>query len=169
MPVTVESQVYIFLYSILGGILIAFIYDLFRIKRKAVKTAVILISLEDLIFWFIVSIIMFMVVYNSNDGEIRGFIFLGTAIGIILYATLLSRIIINFSLFVLRLIFKILYFIWMVITYPFRFIFKLAGYPIRFLIKIIKRFVRKIRNVGRNNTHKIKFWRRVFKNARKKI
>lgn len=164
-----ESQAYIFLYSILGGILIAFVYDLFRIKRKAVKTAIVFIYLEDLIFWVIVAIVMFAVVYLSNDGEIRGFIFLGTVLGIVIYIILFSKIVINSSMFVLRVIFKVLYFLWVVVTYPFRITIKVLSYPAKFFIKNSKRFLRKAKNISKGKTVKIKFWNKIFKNAIKKI
>lgn len=168
MPVTVQSQVYIFLYSILGGVLIAFIYDLFRIKRKAVKTAIVFIYLEDLIFWIIVAIIMFVVVYLSNEGEVRGFIFIGTLLGIILYIALFSKIVINSSMFVLRIIFKVFYFVWVIISYPFRIVFKMVGYPVRFFVKIARKYMKKVRNIGRRKSFKIKFWSRIFRNALRK-
>jgi len=66
--------------------IIAFIYDAFRIKRRAVKTSALVTYIEDIIYWIIVSIIMFAVVYYSNEGEIRGYLFLGTILGAVLYA-----------------------------------------------------------------------------------
>ena len=57
--------------------LIAFIFDLFRIKRKAVETGNLLTYIEDLLYWIIAALVMFAVVYLANEGELRGYIFLG--------------------------------------------------------------------------------------------
>jgi len=149
--------------------LIALVYDLFRIKRRAIKTSTIFIYIEDLIFWVIVAIIMFAVIYYSNEGEIRGYIFIGTAIGITLYILLFSRIVINSFLFVLKTIYRILKFIWKVLTYPFRIIFKLLSYPVNFFVKLSGKTLRKVKQIGRGRAVKIKFWRKVFRNARKKM
>jgi len=149
--------------------LIAFVYDLFRIKRRAVKTSSIFIYIEDLIFWVIVALIMFVVIYYSNEGEIRGYIFIGTAIGITLYTLLFSTIVIKSSLFVIRTIYKILKFIWEILTYPFRIIFKLLSYPLRFFMKLSGKVLRRAKHIGRGKAVKIKFWGKVLRNARKKI
>ena len=149
--------------------IIALVYDLFRIKRRAIKTSSIFIYIEDLIFWVIVALIMFAVIYYSNEGEIRGYIFIGTAIGITLYTLLFSRIVIKSFLFILRTVYKIFKFIWKVLTYPFRIIFKLLSYPVRFFIKLSRKVFRRVKHIGRGNAVKIKFWNKVFRNARKKI
>lgn len=155
--------------SVVGGMLIAFVYDAFRIKRKAVKTSAVIIYVEDLIFWVIVAIIMFAVVYLSNEGEIRGYIFIGSILGVIIYVLIFSKIVMTVFLFILRVIYKIIKFIWTVITYPFRIILKILSFPAGFILKILKKFYRGARRVGRNRATKLSIWSKVLKNVRKKI
>lgn len=95
MPITIASQAHIFLVSVAGGIVAAFIYDLMRIRRKTIHACSILVHLEDILFWILTAIIFFLLAYYSNDGEIRGFMFIGAAIGAILYILTLSKIIIK--------------------------------------------------------------------------
>ena len=82
----------------------ALIYDLFRIKRKTIRTLNLITYIEDLIYWIIVSLIIFLMVYISNDGQLRGFIFLGIAVGALLYIMLLSRLVMKVSLSILSFI-----------------------------------------------------------------
>jgi spore cortex biosynthesis protein YabQ len=169
LPISVVNQVYTFLYSVVGGAVIAFIYDIFRIKRKAVKTKSLIIQLEDLLFWVIVSIVMLAVIYFSNEGEIRGFIFIGTVLGVILYVVLLSNIVMKVSLFILKIIFRILRAVWLVISFPFKIIIKILLIPFKLLIKVSGTGIKSARVIVRNKRTKTALWRRVRKNLKEKI
>ena len=169
MPISVSNQAYIFLCSVLGGMLIAFIYDIFRISRKAVRTGSLFIHLEDFIYWIIIAVVMFGVVYYSNDGEIRGYIFLGAMIGVVLYVLLLSKIVVRSSLLIIRIVFKVVKTIWMIISYPFKVIFKAISYPVGIIYKNSRKRLREVRGYGRNKVSKASIWRKVLKNVRKKI
>lgn len=169
MPVSVKSQVNVFLWSIVGGVLIALIYDFFRIKRKAVKTGIIAIYFEDLMYWIIVAIVMFAVVYYSNEGEIRGFIFLGTIFGVILYALLFSKLVMNSAMFFIKLIFNILKELWKIITFPFKLIIKILSYPAKLIARAAQKLYKGSKTFGRNRIAKIKMWGKRYKNRIKKI
>jgi spore cortex biosynthesis protein YabQ len=78
--ISIVDQVYIFLYAILGGAIVAFLYDILRIKRRAIKTSIILVSLEDILYWLVAAVLLFLIVYKSNSGEMRGYIFIGNVI-----------------------------------------------------------------------------------------
>lgn len=167
--VSVSNQAYIFLCSVIGGMLIAFIYDMFRIKRKTFKTRSIGVFIEDLVFWIIVALVMFAVVYYSNEGELRGFIFIGTVIGVILYMLLLSRFVMNFFLAILCIIKKILKKIWFIISYPFRIIIKILGIPCSFMVNVSKKTAKRVKRIGRSQLSKMAIIKRMFRNVIKKI
>ncbi|WP_242855792.1 spore cortex biosynthesis protein YabQ [Ruminiclostridium josui] len=125
----IVEQVYIFFYAVLAGGVLAFLYDILRIKRRAIKTNVIILSVEDIIFWLLSAIIVFLTVYNSNDGQMRGFIFIGNILGVILYLSLFSKFVIASSMMVINFIKRIVLFIWRVVTYPFKLIYKIISVP----------------------------------------
>ncbi len=133
----IVEQVYIFFYAILAGAIAAFLYDILRIKRRAIKTNVIFVSLEDILFWLIAAVVMFITVYNINSGEMRGYIFIGNIIGVTLYETLLSNIIIKSSVMVINIIKRIIKFLWMIFTYPFILLYKIISVPVRFIFRLI--------------------------------
>lgn len=140
--ILIVDQVYIFLYAILGGAIVAFLYDVLRIKRRAIRTGVIMVSLEDILYWFVAAIFLFITVYNSNSGEMRGYILIGNVIGVILYESIFSRIIIASSVRVINFTKRILIFVLKIMSYPFRLIFKLLIVPISFILKQIFKPVR---------------------------
>lgn len=169
MPISISSQANVFLWSIIGGMLIGLAYDVFRIKRKAIRTGSFLVYIEDLTYWIIAALIMFFIVYYSNDGEVRGYIFIGTIIGVILYALLLSKIIMKSSLFIIRLVYKLIKTIFDVLTYPIRVIIKILAVPAGFLIKLSKKSLKRARGISRIRFAKAAMWRKTLKNKRKKI
>lgn len=114
--VSIFSQVTTFFYSILGGLLIAFVYDLFRIKRKVVRTREFVVFAEDILFWILGAVIMFIAVYIGNDGEVRGFVFLGAMLGAVLYFLTLSKVVISILLKAIGIIKKIFKVVFKIIT-----------------------------------------------------
>ncbi len=135
MIISVSEQVLVFLSTAICGMVIAFVYDIFRIFRKAVRTGSLVTFVQDILYWLIASVIMFITIYHSNDGELRGFLFFGAFLGVILYALMFSRVIMNSSLFIIRITTIILKFIAFIISYPFRIIVKLIAAPVCRMIK----------------------------------
>ncbi len=149
MILSISDQVIVFLWSVVCGAAIAFVYDLFRIFRKAIKTGSLVTFVQDVLYWLITSVIMFLTSYYSNDGELRGFLFLGALIGAVLYALMFSRLIMGSSLFIIRVTVKIVRFISFVVSYPFRMVFRLLVIPTRKLAKVCARELRRARDNSR--------------------
>jgi spore cortex biosynthesis protein YabQ len=166
--ITVAEQVRIFLYAIAGGAAVAFLYDLLRIKRRAVKTSVIFVNIEDLVYWVVAAVLIFFTVYGSNNGEIRGYIFIGNIIGVALYLLLFSKIIIASSMAIINMIVKIFKFIWKIISYPFKLIFKILAIPVVFFVKLVKRPVKSLGRATANRIKKINIWTKILRNIIKK-
>ncbi|WP_024832391.1 spore cortex biosynthesis protein YabQ [Ruminiclostridium josui] len=175
----IVEQVYIFFYAVLAGGVLAFLYDILRIKRRAIKTNVIILSVEDIIFWLLSAIIVFLTVYNSNDGQMRGFIFIGNILGVILYLSLFSKFVIASSMMVINFIKRIVLFIWRVVTYPFKLIYKIISVPLRFmgrcfgklgrlLFRVFGKAVHKAKGAAQTRIKKAKLWDRFIRKVRKK-
>ena len=130
-----ENQAYIFLIFILNGFLIGLLFDIFRILRKSFKTKDIITYGQDILFWLISGGIILYSIFKFNNGEIRGFIFIGIAIGALIYMLLFSKFFIKINLCVINFIKKLFYFI---IIIPIKFISniikKLFFKPISFII-----------------------------------
>lgn len=166
---SVANQAYIFLWSVIGGMLIAFIYDAFRIKRKAVRTRSIIIYIEDLLYWIIVAVVMFFILFYSNEGEIRGYIFIGAVLGVILYILLLSKIIIGSAMFVIKIIYKILSTVWKILTYPFKLIYRILSVPGRFIWKYIRKIFSGVKRTSKSKVSRAVLQMKRLNNIRKKI
>ncbi len=140
--ILIVEQVYIFLYAILAGAVAAFFYDILRIKRRAIRTGVVIISLEDIVYWFVAAVFLFITVYKSNSGEMRGFIFIGNILGVILYETLLSSLIITSSVMIINIIKIVLKFTWRILSYPIVFLYRVISVPVAFIFRHLFRLIR---------------------------
>lgn len=94
MNILVSKQLYIFGWAIAFGAFIGLFYDFIRIFRRIIPHKKIAIGIEDLIFWLITGIMVYGYIFNTNDGKMRGFIFIGLSLGIILYYLLFSNLIV---------------------------------------------------------------------------
>ena len=65
--------------------IIAVCYDMLRISRRIMKKSDLLVGLEDFFFWVVTGIVVFSMIFQCNDGVIRGYIFLALLIGAWLY------------------------------------------------------------------------------------
>ena len=180
MQVIISDQVIIFLYSIIGGALIALVYDIFRLKRRAIKTIGIFLHIEDLVYWIIVAFIMFAVVFYSNEGELRGYIVLGTFIGVVLYILLLSRLIMNILTTTVKFLINFIKRAFKLVISPIIIIIKILLVPLKiplkglnklfnkFFMKIFMKLFKKSKSAVRSRIAKINIWKKLIKKIRKK-
>jgi spore cortex biosynthesis protein YabQ len=133
----IVDQVYIFMYAIVGGAIAAFFYDFLRIKRRAIKTNAIIVSIEDIIYWLAAAVFLFITVYKSNSGEMRGYILIGNIIGVLLYESLFSSIFIASSVMIINIIKRIVIFIFKVVSYPFIMLYKVVKVLLKLLYKVL--------------------------------
>ena len=144
----VTNQAYLFLIFVLNGLLIGFIFDIFRILRISFKTKDFVTYIQDILFWLITGAIVLYSIFVFNNGEIRFYMFLGMAIGVILYILLFSKYIIKFNVQLINIIKIIIHKFLNIILVPITFIKKLLKKiffkPISFITINIEKFSTKI-------------------------
>ena len=74
------------------GIFLAASYDVLRIFRGLIPHGRLLVNLEDLLYWIYVAVVVFVMLYEKNDGQLRGYVFGGLLVGMAVYACTFSRI-----------------------------------------------------------------------------
>ena len=80
-----------FLYSVLFGAGYCLFYDFFRAFRKLYKPTAFSVFFEDLIYFLIISILTFLLLMSLSNGEIRGYILIGIAVGFTICFFTVSR------------------------------------------------------------------------------
>ena len=91
MKETVTDPLLFFLVSILFGVCLQAIYDIIRGIRRVFYHKSVFLFIEDIGFGIFTAVMAFIFLCTYNDGELRGFFFLGIVIGMILYYQLCSK------------------------------------------------------------------------------
>ena len=91
----IQNQTYVFLCSLFVGMILAVIFDFFRILRRKGNTPNYVVYIQDIIYWIIVTFIIIMSAFITNDGELRGYMFIGYILGAIIYIVTISRYILK--------------------------------------------------------------------------
>lgn len=103
-----QNQAYLFLVFSFTGVIIGILFDTFRILRRTIKTANFITYVEDVLFWILTGLLILYNIWYFNNGEIRIYMFLAITLGILIYMSTLSNIIINIFSKLLQIIIKAL-------------------------------------------------------------
>ena len=104
----IGNEATFFLTSVLCGMGLVLVYDVLRIIRRLFPHGNIRIGIEDGCYWLFSTIVVFLLLYQGNDGRVRGFAFLGILIGVVIYLGILSRFIVKICVKVFGTILKLL-------------------------------------------------------------
>ncbi len=87
----VMHQLEAFGYAVICGISLTAVYDGIRIFRRILRHGIVLVSLEDVLYWLLFAVAEFLLLYQVESGMMRAYVFLGTALGAAAYHLLLGR------------------------------------------------------------------------------
>lgn len=128
--------------SVLLGMGLFFLYDILRIFRRIVSHGAIWVGIEDFLYWLLCTGAVFVLVYQENDGMVRGFALGGVALGMLLYFSLFSRFVIKINVLILKTILGIVGKILRVLFSPMLWILKKIW---RFFRKQLKKLCRAVK------------------------
>ena len=140
------QEVTFFLHSIFMGFIITFAYDWLLVFRKLFRHGRILISLEDLIYWFLCGISVFYMLYKENSGVLRWFAVMGAALGMLFYKIIINDRFVNVMSTCIHKIMWFMFRLIQIVLMPIKRLFSAVRRFVRFLIKKfkkVKEFVKK--------------------------
>ena len=114
------KELQFFALAVLRGILIVMLYDLLRILRRIVPHGVWTVALEDVAYWIGTALLVFQLLYQENDGAVRGYALFAVAAGMMLYHQTLSGWLVSHIAGILNLCLRIL-------LKPFRAVYRRAA------------------------------------------
>ena len=88
---SIQNEMMLFGSAVLLGAALMLLYDVIRICRRILPRGIILVSIEDVIYWIVFGVAVFILLYRENDGAVRGFIVGGIAVGLFLYYQMFGR------------------------------------------------------------------------------
>lgn len=130
--------------SVLSGFFIGVLFDLYRTFRYFSKPRGILSYIEDFLFWVIIGIMFFVLLVSTTDGMLRGFIFIGSFCGGMLYLLILSKRFLSIFIFIFELILEAINEIIRVVKMPFVNSLKMVKRPFSKIILMIKLYFKEM-------------------------
>ena len=94
MPLKLNVQIDIVVYSILAGILIGILFDFYKIIRE-IKIPKIVIVIEDLLFWILTALVIFVFLLLNNYAFLGPYVYAFMIVTLLLYIKIISPIILN--------------------------------------------------------------------------
>lgn len=107
MKEAVTGQLFFFAASMGFGACLFFVYDILRGFRRIFLHHSFQTAVEDVIFWILVGISSFRFLCWYNQGELRGFFFLGLFLGMAVYYGCISQWVLDATVFLFRQIQRI--------------------------------------------------------------
>lgn len=117
MPLEINMQVNIVIYSFMAGIITGILFDIYRIFRGFNKIKIITM-IEDLLFWSLSSLVIFTFLLYMNYAFLTLYVYIFMIISLALYLRFFSRFFYNFEKEFLRKLYKIVRVTFKNIMYP---------------------------------------------------
>ena len=132
MLISIHTQLNVLIYSILAGMLIGVLFDLYRLLRGVGNPNTIITFFEDILFWLFTSIIIFIFLLYTNYALVKVYVFLYIAFGMFCYFKLMSKYFISVQYKMIKHLGKAIRIFLNLLKYP----FQLIIYRFRRKIKI---------------------------------
>ena len=122
MPLPINVQFNIVLYSILSGILIGVLYDLYNIVRGA-KVPKIIIMVEDILFWIFTSLAVFTFLLYMNYAFLNPYVYVFMIVTLVIYLKFISPMVLKIELYLISIFGKAIRIVFKTVIYPVKVIF----------------------------------------------
>ncbi|MGG7164594.1 spore cortex biosynthesis protein YabQ [Clostridium ihumii] len=128
MLLTMERQLLLFIFSLISGVLIGVLFDVYRIIRGFENIGKIVTVVEDILFWIATGCIVFLFMMYTNYAYMNFNVFVYILTGLLIYIKVISSTFIDILNKLLHSFTKIIRVIFYLVSYPVRFcIYKING------------------------------------------
>lgn len=86
-----DKQITLFFFSVINGMAIGVLYDFYRVIRGFEEPGKIITALQDILFWILTGIIIFILMLYTNYAYMSFNVFLYNGLGLVLYFKILSK------------------------------------------------------------------------------
>ena len=166
------SQEYMLAVSVMGGMLLGFIWDIYRLFRHYTKLGSAGTAIGDIVYWILSIYIGVQLIFDISYGNIRSFILLGFISGALLYFYGISRFILKVFIFIVDTILKIIKKIIDFLIGPVKFIYhqlKKILYPVKLKYESVKIKAKKRYKFFKFKLKKVSKNRKMMYNKKKQL
>jgi spore cortex biosynthesis protein YabQ len=118
MIISLINQVKLIAFSLLSGMITGIFFDVYRLIRGFGNPNKIFTVIQDLLFWTLTSIVVFIFLMYTNKGYINFYVYVCLIIGVYIYLKLFSRVFIKVQSRVFKFNGKATRVLWNAISYP---------------------------------------------------
>lgn len=158
------SQEYMLAVSLMGGMLLGFIWDIYRLIRHYIKLGHAGTAIGDVVYWIISIYIGVQIIFDLSYGNVRFFILMGFMFGALLYFYGISRYILKALIFVLDTIIKFVKKVINILIGPIKFIAFQILKSLKIILNPLKIKYEKTKNTAKK---RYKFFKFKLKKASK--
>ena len=131
MIVSLHAQAQLFLLTILIGGSMGLLYDALRLFRRTVRHSRFWLQAEDALFWLLAVFAVFLILLQTNAGEVRFFVIFGLFGGMGLYFLTLSRPVLAVSNTVVQAVRQLVHLLLQILFTPFYLLYLPFRRPLR--------------------------------------
>ncbi len=118
MIISLMNQVRLIIFGLLSGLITGILFDLYRLIRGFENPNKVLTIIQDILFWILTSIVVFVFLMYTNDGYINFYVYLCLITGAYLYLKLVSAVFIKVQYRLLKFQGKSFRVVWNLVLYP---------------------------------------------------
>ncbi len=142
---TISQELEFFLWSVICGVAICGLYDIFSVVRRCDLFSVCVCNICDAVFILTATAIMTFVIFSVTNGYIRAYEFFGAFCGAICYKFTLSNIARAFFFWCMQIFFSVFTIFFKILLTPFKFMYKIICSIIGLLYKVVSRLFAPLR------------------------
>lgn len=156
MKISVTHELVVFLSVTLLGIAEGILFDIFRAVRKNISDSFLAVGISDAVYWLFAVSLFSAAMLRLNNGELRGYVFIGLGLGLLFHFLLFSNLIISIVTEIFLFFLKIFKIFLKILLTPTHFLYKMVVVPIYTFFKACIGKISNVRKSGRRNDKKTK-------------
>lgn len=118
MIISLINQVKLIIFSLLSGIITGVFFDIYRLIRGFEEPNKFVTIIQDLLFWVLTSIVVFIFLMYTNEGYINFYVYVCLIMGVYLYIKIFSKAFIKMQYKLLKFNGKVFRIAWNAVLYP---------------------------------------------------
>ena len=134
-------EVWVLLGMCVCGMLCSVLFDAFRGAHYVLKKHDVIVIISDVVYWAAVCAIVILSLWRLNNGEIRGYEFMGLALGAVLYFLTVSAYVYKFFLTINVVFVKIILHIYKILLTLRQFLYKITVVPAKGAVSKLEKHI----------------------------
>ncbi len=120
MVISISKQLGLLIFSFLSGLITGIFFDIYRSIRMDKNLSPIIKIVEDILFWCLAAIVIFIFLLYNNCAFIGIYVYLWITIGLCIYMFFISKYLNPIFVYVVKNISKFFRIVINIVVYPFK-------------------------------------------------